>query len=63
MESFQTIGTTEKSNELTYHGIPVTEKIPKLSALASGLVNELLPGMEFGPEDLMTLPWILTSLL
>lgn len=55
MLSFQTNGTTEKSNESTCHELPVTEKVAKLSAEASKLVNELLLGMEIGPSDLMIL--------
>lgn len=55
MESFQTVRTVENYNKLKCHELPATEKVHKLSAQASGWVNELLPGMEIGPDNLMSL--------
>ena len=54
MESFQTIKTAEKQNKLKCHELPVAEKV-LLSVQASGKVNELLSGIETGPDDLKSL--------
>ena len=53
MESFQTIKTAEKQNKLKCHELPAIEKI--LSFQASGKVNELLSGIETGPDYLKSL--------